>query len=155
MVGASLSLNISDIPFDKLVGSIKVGIVDDEIVLNPSLEQREKSTLELTVSATEDKVCMIEAGAKEVPDEKMLEAIKTGHEEIKKLCKFIEEIRKEVGKEKASYKSFEVPEELVKFIDELATEKLKEAVQTDTKKKRDENVTEVDNYIIDEYIVYI
>ena len=95
---------------------------------------------------------MIEAGAKEVPDEKMLEAIKTGHEEIKKLCKFIEEIRKEVGKEKASYKSFEVPEELVKFIDELATEKLKEAVQTDTKKKRDENVTEVDNYIIDEYI---
>lgn len=152
MIGASIALNISDIPFDKLVGSIKVGIVDDEIVLNPSLEQREKSTLELTVSATEDKVCMIEAGAKEVPDEKMLEAIKTGHEEIKKLCKFIEEIRKEVGKEKASYKSFEVPEELVKFIDELATEKLKEAVQTDTKKKRDENVTEVDNYIIDEYI---
>lgn len=152
MIGASIALNISDIPFDKLVGSIKVGIVDDEIVLNPSLEQREKSTLELTVSATEDKVCMIEAGAKEVPDEKMLEAIKTGHEEIKKLCKFIEEIRKEVGKVKASYKSFEVPEELVKFIDELATEKLKEAVQTDTKKKRDENVTEVDNYIIDEYI---
>ena len=152
MIGASIALNISDIPFDKLVGSIKVGIVDDEIVLNPSLEQREKSTLELTVSATEDKVCMIEAGAKEVPDEKMLEAIKTGHEEIKKLCKFIEEIRKEVGKEKASYKSFEVPEELVKFIEEIATEKLKEAVQTDTKKKRDENVTEVDNYIIDEYI---
>ena len=152
MIGASIALNISDIPFDKLVGSIKVGIVDDEIVLNPSLEQREKSTLELTVSATEDKVCMIEAGAKEVPDEKMLEAIKTGHEEIKKLCKFIEEIRKEVGKEKASYKSFEVPEELAKFIDELATEKLKEAVQTDTKKKRDENVTEVDNFVIEEYI---
>lgn len=152
MIGASIALNISDIPFDKLVGSIKVGIIDDNVVLNPSLEQREKSTLDLTVSATEDKVCMIEAGAKEVPDEKMLEAIKTGHEEIKKLCKFIEEIRKEVGKEKASYKSFEVPVELVKFIDELATEKLKEAVQTDTKKKRDENVTEVDNYVIEEYI---
>ena len=152
MIGASIALNISDIPFDKLVGSIKVGIIDDNIVLNPSLEQREKSTLDLTVSATEDKVCMIEAGAKEVPDEKMLEAIKTGHAEIKKLCKFIDEIRKEVGKEKAIYKSFEVPEELVKFIDELATEKLKEAVQTDTKKKRDENVTEVDNFVIEEYI---
>ena len=152
MIGASIALNISDIPFDKLVGAIKVGIVNDEIVLNPNLDQREKSTLDLTVSATEDKVCMIEAGAKEVPDEKMLEAIKTGHEEIKKLCKFIKEIRNEVGKEKASYKSFEVPEELVKFIDELATEKLKEAVQTDTKKKRDENVTEVDNFVIEEYI---
>ena len=152
MIGASIALNISDIPFDKLVGAIKVGIVNDEIVLNPNLDQREKSTLDLTVSATEDKVCMIEAGAKEVPDEKMLEAIKTGHEEIKKLCKFIKEIRNEVGKEKAIYKSFEVPEELVKFIDELATEKLKEAVQTDTKKKRDENVTEVDNFVIEEYI---
>ena len=151
-IGASIALNISDIPFDKLVGSIKVGIVDDKIVLNPNLEQREKSTLDLTVSATEDKVCMIEAGAKEVPDEKMLEAIKAGHEEIKKLCKFIQEIKSEVGKKKAEYKSFTVPEEMVKFVDELATEKLKEAVQTDTKKQRDENVTNVDNFVIDEYI---
>lgn len=151
-IGASIALNISDIPFDKLVGSIKVGIVDDKIVLNPNLEQREKSTLDLTVSATEDKVCMIEAGAKEVPDEKMLEAIKAGHEEIKKLCKFIQEIKSEVGKKKAEYKSFAVPEEMVKFVDELATEKLKEAVQTDTKKQRDENVTNVDNFVIDEYI---
>lgn len=151
-IGASIALNISDIPFDKLVGSIKVGIVDDKIVLNPNLEQREKSTLDLTVSATEDKVCMIEAGAKEVPDEKMLEAIKAGHEEIKKLCKFIQKIKSEVGKKKAEYKSFEVPEEMVKFVDELATEKLKEAVQTDTKKQRDENVTNVDNFVIDEYI---
>ena len=151
-IGASIALNISDIPFDKLVGSIKVGIVDDKIVLNPNLEQREKSTLDLTVSATEDKVCMIEAGAKEVPDEKMLEAIKAGHEEIKKLCKFIQEIKGEVGKKKAEYKSFAVPEEMVKFVDELATEKLKEAVQTDTKKQRDENVTNVDNFVIDEYI---
>mgnify|MGYP004503411345 FL=1 len=151
-IGASIALNISDIPFDKLVGSIKVGIVDDKIVLNPNLEQREKSTLDLTVSATEDKVCMIEAGAKEVPDEKMLEAIKAGHEEIKKLCKFIQEIKSKVGKKKAEYKSFAVPEEMVKFVDELATEKLKEAVQTDTKKQRDENVTNVDNFVIDEYI---
>ena len=104
------------------------------------------------MSATEDKVCMIEAGAKEVPDEKMLEAIKAGHEEIKKLCKFIQEIKSEVGKKKAEYKSFAVPEEMVRFVDELAAEKLKEAVQTDTKKQRDENVTNVDNFVIDEYI---
>lgn len=152
MIGSSIALNISDIPFDQLVGSIKVGIVDDEIILNPNLEQREKSTLDLTLSATMDKVCMIEAGAKEVPDEKMLEAIKVGHEEIKKLCLFIKQIKDEIGKEKISYKSFEIPEELVNFVDKLATEKLKDAVRTDTKKQRDENVTEVDRFVIDEYI---
>ena len=152
MIGSSIALNISDIPFDQLVGSIKVGIVDDEIILNPDLDQREKSILDLTLSATMDKVCMIEAGAKEVPDEKMLEAIKVGHEEIKKLCLFIKQIRDEIGKEKVSYKSFEIPEELVKFVGDLATEKLKDAVRTDTKKQRDENVTEVDKFVIDEYI---
>lgn len=152
MIGASIALNISDIPFEKLVGSIKVGMVDEQLILNPNLEQREKSKLDLTVSATEDKVCMIEAGASEVPDEKMLEAIKYGHEEIKKLCAFIKQIRDEIGKKKTEYKSFAVPEELVKFIDELATEKMKQAVQTKSKIQRDENVTQVDNYVIDEYI---
>ena len=118
-IGASIALNISDIPFDALVGSIKVGIVDGEIVLNPGLEQREKSTLDLTVSATQDKICMIEAGACEVPDDKMLEAIKVAHTEIKKLCDFIKAIREEVGKEKAKYKSFAVPEELVEFVESM------------------------------------
>ena len=150
-VGASIALNISDIPFDVLVGTVKVGIVDDEIVLNPDLEQREKSTLDLTVSATPEKICMIEAGAKEVPDDKMLEAIKVAHEEIKKLCEFIQEVKNEVGKPKAEYKSFAIPEDLADFIKDIAYDKMKEAVQTKDKNTRDENVTEVDNFVIEEY----
>lgn len=84
-IGASIALNISDIPFDVLVGTAKVGLVDDELILNPDLVQREKSKLDLTVSATPEKVCMIEAGADQVTEEKMIEAIKLAHEEIKKI----------------------------------------------------------------------
>ncbi len=151
-IGASIALNISDIPFDALVGSIKVGIVDDEIILNPNLEQREKSTLDLSVSATPDKICMIEAGAKEVPDEKMLEAIKVAHTEIKKLCDFIKEIRNEVGKKKAEYKSFAVPEDLVEFVDKLAHDKMKEAVIAKDKTIRDDAVAAVDEFVKEKYI---
>ena len=151
-IGASIALNISDIPFDKLVGSIKVGIVDDKIVLNPDLKQREKSTLDLTVSATDELVCMIEAGANEVKDEVMLEAIKTAHEEIKKLCKFIAEIKKEVGKPKAEYKSFAVPEELASYIEKIAKDKFKEAVQNQDKLDRDTAVDEVNEFVKGEYI---
>ncbi len=151
-IGASIALNISDIPFTALVGSIKVGIVDDKIVLNPDLAQREKSTLDLTVSATLDKICMIEAGAKEVPDEKMLEAIKVAHEEIKKLCKFIKEIRQEIGKEKVNYKSFSVPEDLSQFVESIAIEKMKEAVITKEKAVRDEKVNQVDEFVKQKYI---
>ena len=151
-IGASIALNISDIPFDVLVGTTKVGIVDDEIVLNPDLKQREKSTLDLTVSATPDKICMIEAGAKEVEDKKMLEAIKVAHKEIKKLCKFIATIKKEVGKKKKEYKSFAVPQDMVDFVDLLATDKLKEAVQVKEKWVRDENVDKVNEFVKEEYI---
>ncbi len=150
-VGASIALNISDIPFDTLVGTVKVGIVDDEIVLNPDLAQREKSTLDLTVSATPTKICMIEAGAKEVPDDKMLEAIKVAHTEIKNLCEFIYNIKSEVGKKKAEYKSFAIPEDLAEFIKEISYEKMKEAVQTKDKMQRDENVEEVNKFVIEEY----
>ena len=150
-VGASIALNISDIPFDTLVGTVKVGIVDDEIVLNPDLEQREKSILDLTVSATPTKICMIEAGANEVSDEKMLEAIKVAHQEIKNLCEFIFNIKAEVGKKKAEYKSFAIPQELADFISDIAYDKMKEAVQTKDKNERDENVTKVDDFVIEQY----
>ena len=151
-IGASIALNISDIPFDALVGSIKVGIVNDEIVLNPNLEQREKSTLDLTVSATLDKICMIEAGAKEVPDKKMLETIKVAHTEIKKLCEFIEDIKKEVGKKKIEYKSFAVPEELVDFVERHASDKMAAAIIAKDKTVRDEAVNKVDEFVKEEYI---
>ena len=151
-IGASIALNISDIPFDALVGSIKVGIVNDEIVLNPNLEQREKSTLDLTVSATLDKICMIEAGAKEVPDKKMLETIKVAHTEIKKLCEFIDDIKKEVGKKKIEYKSFAVPEELVDFVERHASDKMAAAIIAKDKTVRDEAVNKVDEFVKEEYI---
>ena len=151
-IGASIALNISDIPFDVLVGTTKVGLVDGKLILNPNLAEREKSLLDLTVSATPEKVCMIEAGASEVEEEKMLEAIKLAHTEIKELCKFIGEIKKEIGKPKASYKSFAIPEDLKNFIAEIATGKFKEAVQTKSKTTRDENVTKVNEFVKEEYI---
>ena len=151
-IGASIALNISDIPFDVLVGTTKVGLVDGKLILNPNLAEREKSLLDLTVSATPEKVCMIEAGASEVEEEKMLEAIKLAHNEIKELCKYIGEIKKEIGKPKASYKSFAIPEDLKNFIAEIATDKFKEAVQTKSKTTRDENVTKVNEFVKEEYI---
>ncbi len=150
-VGASIALNISDIPFDTLVGTVKVGLVDGQIVLNPDLEQRAKSDLDLTVSATPTKICMIEAGANQVPDDVMLEAIKVAHAEIKNLCEFIYNIKAEVGKPKAEYKSFAIPEGLADFIKDIAYDKMKEAVQVVDKTQRDENVEVVNNFVIEEY----
>ena len=152
-IGASIALNISDIPFDSLVGTVKVGLVDGKLILNPDLKERENSKLDLTVSATKDKVCMIEAGASEVPDEKMLEAIKLAHSEIKNLCDFILNIKNEVGKKKAEYKSFAIDEEIAKYVMDIAQEKLKEAVQTADKAKRDDDVEKVNEYVKEQYIL--
>ena len=151
-LGAAIALNISDVPFDALVGMIKVGLVDGELILNPNSEQREKSLLDLTVSATEDKVCMIEAGASEVDEKTMLDAIKLGHAEIKKLCVFMKEIKDEIGKPKAAYKSFAVPEELVNYISAIAGEKLKVAVVEKDKTTRDLNVDKVNEEVKELYI---
>lgn len=155
MIGAATALLISDIPFTKVVGAIKVGLVDGKIVLNPDLAEREKSDLDLTVAATEEKVCMIEAGANEVPDNLMLEAIKEAHKEIKKLTKFMKEIQKEVGKEKAAYKSFEVPEELYNEIYNEFNQKVYDGMQTTDKTVRDANIDkvteEIKNWYIEKY----
>lgn len=151
-IGAALALCISDIPYDVPLGSCKVGLVDGEIVLNPNLEQREKSKLDLTVSGTETKVCMIEAGADEVPEAKMLEAIKVAHKEIINLVKFMKEIIKEIGKPKAEYKSFKVPEDIVNEVVNFAYDKLKEGVQVKEKTLRDENVDKVTEEFNEYYI---
>ena len=151
-IGAAIALNISDIPFDALVGFIKVGLINEELVLNPNFDQREKSLLELTISGTPEKICMIEAGANEVDEKTMLEGIKLGHEEIKKLCTFMKEIKDEIGKPKAEYKSFAVPKELVDYVDEIASSKLKEAVLEKDKVTRDLNVDAVNKEVKDLYI---
>ena len=152
MIGAATALLISDIPFTAVVGSIKVGLVDGKIILNPDLKQREKSDLDLTVAGTPEKVCMIEAGANEVPDDVMLEAIKEAHKEIIKLTEFMKGIQKEIGKEKATYKSFEVPEDLYNEIYNAFNSKIYDALQTTDKTVRDENIARVSEEIKDWYI---
>jgi len=152
MVGASIALNISDIPFDKIVGGIKVGLVDGNLILNPNLEEREKSELDLTIAATYEKVCMIEAGANEVDNETMVKAIKLGHEEIKKLCLFIKEIKDEIGKPKASYKSFAIPEELMNEIKAIVSDKMFAAMETTDKTVRDNNIDNLKEYVKGQYI---
>ncbi len=141
MTGVGIALAISDIPFNGPVASIYVGYVDGNYVINPTEEQREKSTLNLTVSGTPEKVTMIEAGAKEVPDEVMFEAIMLGHEEIKKICAFIQSIADEIGKkEKLKYEAHEVNEELYSAVKDFALDMVKEAIDTDDKKVRDANM---------------
>ena len=140
MIGASAALSISDIPFGGPTAAVNVGLVNGEIVINPTEEQRKISDLNLTVAGTAEKVAMIEAGANEVPDDVMLEAIKKGHEEIKKVCQFIQKIKDEIGKPKFAYKSFAVDHDLYEELEKDYTEKMKTAVQEIDKDTRDNNV---------------
>ena len=117
MIGTSAALSISDIPFGGPTASVKVGYIDGRYIINPTLEEREKSDLDLLVAGTMDKIAMIEAGAKELPDDKMLEAIKAGHVEIKKVCEFISKIKEEIGKPKMEYTSFEVDHDIYEEIE--------------------------------------
>ena len=151
MIGAATALAISDIPFNGPTAAVNVGLVDGQIVINPTEEQREKSDLTLTVAATEKKITMIEAGANEVPDDIMLKAIKEAHKEIKKLCKFIKKIQKEIGKPKFEYKSFEVNEEIYNFIEENFKDEMKEKVQEPDKETRDNNIDELTEKIENTY----
>ena len=140
MIGASAALSISDIPFGGPTAAVNVGLINGEIVINPTEAQRKVSDLNLTVAGTAEKVAMIEAGANEVPDDVMLEAIKKGHEEIKKVCQFIQKIKDEIGKPKFSYKSFAVDHDLYEELEKDYTEKMKIAVQEIDKDTRDNNV---------------
>jgi polyribonucleotide nucleotidyltransferase len=151
MIGASAALSISDIPFGGPTAAVNVGLVDGKIVINPTEVQREVSDLTLTVAGTEEKIAMIEAGANEVPDEVMLEAIKAGHEEIKKICKFIEKMKEEIGKPKFEYKSFEVDHDVYEFIETNFEEEIKQALQEADKETRDNNVSEVSEKIANAY----
>ena len=143
MIGAAAALAISDIPFNGPTAAVNVGLVDGQIVINPTVEQREKSDLTLTVAATEEKITMIEAGANEVSNEVMLDAIKAAHTEIKKICEFISGIQKEIGKPKFEYKSFEVDHDVYEYIEENFKDEMKEKVQEKDKETRDNNVDEL------------
>ena len=143
MIGASCALTISDIPFLGPIAGVRVGRVDGRFIINPNVEQREVSDLNLTIAGSRDAVMMVEAGANELPEEVILEAILFGHEEIKKIVAFQDEIQKACGKEKREVKLFAVPEELEKAIREYATDKLDQAVRNPDKLARDEDISNV------------
>lgn len=146
-IGTSAALSISDIPWGGPTAAVQVGYVDGEIVINPTSEQNKKSRLRLTVAGTEEKITMIEAGADEIPNDVMLEAIKRAHVDIKKICKFISDIKAEIGKEKFEYKSFSVDKGFYKVVcDKLETE-MYEAVQNTDKEVRNDNVDKVSEKI--------
>ena len=144
MLGAAIATTISDIPFDGPISTTQVGLVDGEFVFNPTAEQKEISDMALTVASTREKVIMIEAGANEVPEAQMVEAIYAAHEVNQKVIAFIDTIVAVCGKEKHSYESFAIPEELFAAIKEIVPpETMEEAVFTDDKQVREENIRQI------------
>ena len=143
MIGASCALTVSDIPFMGPIAGVRVGRVNDEFVINPTEEQRAVSTLNLTVAGSHDAVMMVEAGANELPEEVVLDAILFGHKEIQRLVEFQLDIQKECGKEKKEAKLFAVPEELAEAIREYAEKRLDEATRNPDKLERDANIAEI------------
>lgn len=141
MIGTSVVLCISDIPFNGPTGSVAVGYVDGEIVINPTAEQRKNSQMSVVVSGTREKVIMIEAGANEIPEEIMIEAIKAAHQEIKKIVAFIDDIVKEIGKPKFEYPSCDVDSEMYLAVESFAKDKMHDAVQAIDKHIREDNLT--------------
>ena len=152
MIGASAALSISDIPWGGPTAAVNVGLVDGEIIINPTEEQRKVSDLTLTVAGTSDKIAMIEAGANEVSNDIMLKAIKEGHKEIKKICKFIVKMKKEIGKKKFEYKSFEVDKKIYEFIEKKFAKDMKKAVTEKDKQVRDNNITKLTEKVNEAYI---
>jgi polyribonucleotide nucleotidyltransferase len=152
MIGSSLALSVSDIPFNGPIAGVIVGRVDGKLIINPTVEQLEQSDIHLTVAGTKDAVNMVEAGADEVPEEVMLEAIMFGHEEIKRLVAFQEEIVKEIGKEKFEVTLFEINEELLEKVKSEAQDKLLEAIQVPEKHAREEAIAAVKEEVLQSYV---
>ena len=140
MLGTSIAIAISDIPWKGPGGGVVLGLIDGKTIINPTLEQREVSDMYVTLAGTLTKICMVEAGANEVPDDVMLNAIAEGHEEIKKICEFINSIVAEIGKEKFTYESADVPEEIFEAVKEYGWDRMRQAVLSKDKEVRDANV---------------
>ncbi|MBV1758328.1 MAG: polyribonucleotide nucleotidyltransferase, partial [Dethiosulfatibacter sp.] len=155
MIGASAVLTVSNIPFDGPIGGVNMGLVDNELIVNPNQAQREVSKLDLTVAGTKDAVMMVEAGADIVPEETILEAIMQAHGEIAKICEFIEEIRSEIGIEKSQIEFVSPSEEIKNEILAFADEKFDDAINSADKQEREEKTelvqTEVKAYFEEKY----
>ena len=151
MFGASLATSISEIPFDGPIAGVKVGRINGEFIINPTPSELEVSDIELTVAGTKDAINMVEAGAKEVSEDDMLEALMFGHEAIKELCAFQEEIIKEIGKEKMEYEVLEITDEFKEEIKEQAEERLNTALRIKDKLEKYAAIDAVKEDIVDKY----
>ena len=151
MIGASIALSISDIPWNGPIAGLHVGLVNGEVVLNPNYEQRKVSDLELTVAGSYEKVVMIEAGANEVPDDVMFDAIMKAHEEIKNVCQFINGIVTEIGKPKFDYPSCELDHDMFDKVFDFCEKDLMFALDTDDKTVRDARVEPIKDAIIEKF----
>jgi len=151
MVGSSLALMVSDIPFDGPIAGVTIGMINDEFIVNPTVEQLKESLIDLTVAGTKDAINMVEAGALEVPEEKMLEAIVFGHEEIKKVIAFQEQVAAECGKEKMEVQLQQINQELYAEIKAAHETEMNAAIQTHEKHARDVAIEEVKAIVFAEY----
>ena len=153
MLGSSLALGVSDIPFEAPIAGVQVGYVNNEFIINPTTEQTAESTIALTVAGNKDAINMVEAGALEVPEETMLEAIMFGHSEIQKLIAIQEEIIAEVGKEKIEVTLFELDEALTTRIKEMCEADMNKAIQTVDKQEREQNISAVKASVVEVFEV--
>ncbi|MBM4763919.1 polyribonucleotide nucleotidyltransferase [Bacillus sp. B15-48] len=151
MLGSSLALSVSDIPFEGPIAGVIVGRIDGKFVINPTIDEAENSDMHLTVAGTKDAINMVEAGAKEVPEEVMLEAIMFGHEEIKKLIAFQEEVVAKVGKEKTEIKLFEIDSDIEAEVRALCEQDMLAAIQVKEKHAREDAIKEVKNRVLAKY----
>lgn len=144
MIGSSIALSVSDIPWEGPTASVLIGMIDGKFIINPTLAQREESEMHLVVSGTKDAIMMVEAGANEVPESIMLDAILFAHEEIKKIVEFIEDIIKEVGKPKREFSLYKIPEDIDVAVRAFAVDKMKAAIKTIDKVERLEKMDAVE-----------
>ncbi len=152
MLGSAIATCVSDIPFDGPTAATMVGMIDGELIFNPTTEQKNKSDLSLTVASTKEKVIMIEAGANEVPEDKMIEAIFAAHELNQEIIAFIETIVAECGKEKHAYEKFEIPADMwADMTTFIPAEEMEEAVFTDVKQVREENIRQIKDRLEERY----
>ena len=152
MIGSSIALSISDIPFDGPTASAIIGLIDGKLIVNPTAKERELTEMHLVVSGTEDAIMMVEAGAKIIPESIMLDAIMFAHENIKDIIKFINGIVNEIGREKQEVELFKVDEAIDSTVRDYTTEKMKEAIQTKDKQERNDNIEKVKEDVINRFI---
>ncbi|MDK2804485.1 MAG: polyribonucleotide nucleotidyltransferase [Peptostreptococcaceae bacterium] len=152
MIGSSIALSISSIPFNGPTGSVSVGLIDGEFIINPDLDQRAKSQMYLVVSGTKEAIMMVEAGSNEISEDTMLKAILFAHEEIKKIVGFIEEIVNDIGKPKDEVVLFVPQEEILSAVSEYGKQKMKDAILTKDKQERLENMDKVKQDILEHFV---